>query len=134
LLYVLTANIPVHYTPAKSRSLSGWQPPTPFDIGVVVSFGYFITPTILKSLPLGALNVHPSLLPLYRGASPIQYTIMNRDEVGGVTVQELDDKAWDAGRILAQSKVVRKAFVFKQCSTTLTSCLGSRQGATTVIH
>jgi methionyl-tRNA formyltransferase len=99
-------NIPVHYTPSKGRSLAGWNAPTPFDLGVVVSFGYFVTPEILKSLPLGALNVHPSILPLYRGASPIQYTIMNRDKVGGVTVQELDDKAWDAGRILAQAKVV----------------------------
>jgi len=99
-------NIPVHYTPSKGRSLSGWNAPTPFDLGVVVSFGYFVTPEILRTLPLGALNVHPSVLPLYRGASPIQYTIMNRDEVGGVSVQELDDKTWDAGRILAQAKVV----------------------------
>ncbi|KAH8551529.1 formyl transferase [Umbelopsis sp. PMI_123] len=98
-------NIPVHHTPSTGRTLSGWNPPTPFDLGVVVSFGYFVTPNILKTLPLGAVNVHPSLLPAYRGASPLQYTIMNRDKVGGITVQELDEKAFDAGRILAQEEI-----------------------------
>ncbi|KAI8578429.1 hypothetical protein K450DRAFT_246755 [Umbelopsis ramanniana AG] len=98
-------NIPVHHTPSTGRTLNGWNPPTPFDLGVVVSFGYFVTPNVLKTLPLGAVNVHPSLLPAYRGASPLQYTIMNRDKVGGITVQELDEKAFDAGRILAQEEI-----------------------------
>lgn len=105
-LFAEKHNIPVHHTPTTGRTLTGWNPPTPFDLGVVVSFGYFVTPNILKTLPLGAVNVHPSLLPAYRGASPLQYTIMHRDKVGGITVQELDEKAFDAGRILAQEEIV----------------------------
>lgn len=58
------------------------------------------------------MNVHPSLLPKYRGAAPIQHTIMYGDSETGVSVQELDDREFDAGRILVQEKVVKKNFFF----------------------
>jgi methionyl-tRNA formyltransferase len=59
-------DLKIHEAPQKS--LIGWKVPTPnqttnFDIGVVVSFGYFLTPSILESFTKGAINVHPSLLP-----------------------------------------------------------------------
>ncbi|CAG8524384.1 10960_t:CDS:10, partial [Acaulospora colombiana] len=103
---------------APSKTLKGWENftnrdlkiPKPhdsarFDIGVVVSFGYFLTPRILESFTKGALNVHPSLLPKHRGASPIQYAIMSGDEETGVTIQELHPKIFDAGRIFRQITV-----------------------------
>ena len=61
---------------------------------------------IIHRFKHGAVNVHPSLLPKYRGAAPIQHTILAGDDVTGVTVQELDDKQFDAGRILAQRSLV----------------------------
>lgn len=73
---------------------------------MVVSFGYFVPAPIIHGFKHGALNVHPSLLPKYRGAAPIQHTILAGDDETGVTIQELDDKAFDAGRILAQKKMV----------------------------
>lgn len=73
---------------------------------MVVSFGYFVPAPIIHGFKHGALNVHPSLLPKYRGAAPIQHTILAGDDETGVTIQELDDKAFDAGRILAQTKMV----------------------------
>ncbi|KAI9026546.1 formyl transferase [Phycomyces nitens] len=100
-------DIPVHHTPTTEKTLDNWKVPGKFDLGVVVSFGYFIPPHVIKSFEKGAINVHPSLLPKYRGAAPIQHTILGGDEETGVTVQELDDKAFDAGRILSQKKVVK---------------------------
>ncbi|CAO3577578.1 unnamed protein product [Absidia cylindrospora] len=77
----------------------------PYDLGVVVSFGYFIPPHVISAFRYGAINVHPSLLPKFRGAAPIQHTILQGESETGVTVQELDDKEFDAGRILAQATV-----------------------------
>ncbi|ORZ00375.1 formyl transferase [Syncephalastrum racemosum] len=96
-------NIPVHFTPAGAKNLKEWQmPEKEYDLGVVVSFGYFIPPPVIQSFKYGAINVHPSLLPRHRGAAPIQHTILAGDDETGVTVQELSDKAFDAGRILTQ--------------------------------
>ncbi|KAI9488042.1 formyl transferase [Zychaea mexicana] len=96
-------SIPVHHTPENAKTLEGWKlPGNGYDLGVVVSFGYFVPADIIHGLKHGAVNVHPSLLPKYRGAAPIQHTILAGDDVTGVTVQELDDKKFDAGRILAQ--------------------------------
>ena len=75
---------------------------------MVVSFGYFVPSDIIHGLKKGAVNVHPSLLPKYRGAAPIQHTILGGDDKTGVTVQELDDKKFDAGRILAQETLVNR--------------------------
>lgn len=72
----------------------------------MVSFGYFIPPHIISLFKHGAVNVHPSLLPKYRGAAPIQHAILYGDQETGITIQELDDREFDAGRILAQTKVV----------------------------
>ncbi|KAI8335783.1 formyl transferase [Chlamydoabsidia padenii] len=110
-------NIPVQHTPAKALTLDDWTLPKPadsnnnsdddymYDLGVVVSFGYFIPPHIISQFRYGAINVHPSLLPKFRGAAPIQHTILQGESATGVTVQELDDKEFDAGRILAQTVV-----------------------------
>ncbi|KAI8061669.1 formyl transferase [Gongronella butleri] len=102
--------VPVHHTPAQAKSLRDWPVPQatdglPFDLGVVVSFGYFIPPHVISAFQHGAINVHPSLLPKFRGAAPIQHAILQGEQETGVTVQELDDKEFDAGRILAQTTV-----------------------------
>lgn len=100
-------NLKIYHTPPQVKSLQDWHVPSDiaYDVGVVVSFGYFIPPHIISSLKNGAVNVHPSLLPKYRGAAPIQHAIMYGDAETGVTIQELDDREFDAGRILAQQHV-----------------------------
>jgi methionyl-tRNA formyltransferase len=81
-----------------------WQPPsTPFDLIIAVSFGLFIPASMILSLPFGGLNVHPSLLPRYRGAAPIQRTLLNLDRETGVTIQTLDPQRFDHGSILLQT-------------------------------
>ena len=69
--------------------------------GVLASFGVLIPSSVLEVFePEGILNIHPSLLPLYRGASPIESAILNGDTDFGVSVMKLV-KAMDAGPIYA---------------------------------
>jgi methionyl-tRNA formyltransferase len=71
------------------------------EIGVVVAYGQ-ILPLSVLSLPIrGTLNVHFSLLPRYRGASPVAWSILNGDARTGVTVMEINEKM-DEGDILSQ--------------------------------
>ncbi|AMD21508.1 HER230Cp [Eremothecium sinecaudum] len=73
-----------------------------FDVLLAVSFGLLI-PSELISGVRWAFNVHPSLLPRYRGSSPIQYTLMNHDPVTGVTIQTLHPTRFDHGTVVAQT-------------------------------
>jgi len=70
--------------------------------GVLVSFGKIIPQSIIDLFTPGIINVHPSLLPLYRGPSPIESAIKNGDEVTGVSIMQLS-KNMDAGPVYAQS-------------------------------
>lgn len=74
------------------------------EVGVVVAYGKLIPRWLLDLPPHGFLNVHPSLLPRYRGASPIPYAVRNGDPETGVTVIRLTEEL-DAGPILAQQRV-----------------------------
>lgn len=74
------------------------------DIIVVVAYGQFIKPNILSIPPFEAINVHPSLLPKYRGASPIQWALANGEEETGVTILYVSDEM-DAGDIIVQRRL-----------------------------
>ena len=71
------------------------------DYGVVADFSYIIPEDIIKFFAGKLINIHFSLLPKYRGASPVQFAILNGDETTGVTYQ-LISKRMDAGDILSQ--------------------------------
>jgi methionyl-tRNA formyltransferase len=124
------------HTPSEAKTLDDWHIPSQkkYDLGVVVSFGYFIPPHIIASLKYGAVNVHPSLLPKYRGAAPIQHALLYGDKETGVTVQELDDKEFDAGRILVQeTKPLTEPLRYSELKALL-SQVGSRLLVDTVSH
>lgn len=74
------------------------------DLLVTVAFGQLMETTILNMTRYGILNLHPSLLPCYRGASPIQSAIAAGDTQTGVTVLRTD-KGWDSGPIYAAESV-----------------------------
>lgn len=74
------------------------------DFLIVVSFGQILSQEILDLPTIAPVNVHASLLPRWRGASPIQHAILAGDKETGVTVQKIV-KELDAGPILAQEKV-----------------------------
>lgn len=71
---------------------------------VLASFGKIISLTAIDAFEFGIINVHPSLLPLYRGPSPIESAILNGDKQTGVSIMALA-KAMDAGPIYAQRKI-----------------------------
>jgi len=74
------------------------------DVGILASYGKILPKEILKIPKHGILNIHPSLLPKYRGSSPVQTAILNGDKETGVTIFKMDEKV-DQGPILAQFKM-----------------------------
>ena len=76
----------------------------PADLIVVVAYGQIIPKTILELPKYGIINLHPSLLPEYRGSSPIQAAILNGDAETGVTIMKMEEKL-DTGPILRQNIV-----------------------------
>lgn len=73
------------------------------DVVVVAAYGIFLPPEALEVPPLGCLNIHPSLLPRYRGPSPVVSAILNGDEETGVTIMKLDE-GMDSGPVVAQER------------------------------
>lgn len=73
------------------------------DYIVVASYGKILPPQVLKIPKKFALNVHPSLLPEYRGAAPVPWALINGEKETGVTIFEMDE-GMDTGRILYQVK------------------------------
>ena len=75
------------------------------DIIVVSTFNQIIPDNIISVPRLGVINVHPSLLPEYRGATPTVWTLVNGEKETGVTVHFIEDKSVDTGRIITQSRL-----------------------------
>ena len=66
-------------------SFKDWSPPPSTNLVVAVSFGLLVPARVLKAARYGGLNVHPSLLPEFRGPAPIQHTLLQRKRRTGVT-------------------------------------------------
>ena len=102
----LEYEIPV-YQPVKARDpefvelLKGMNP----DVIVVVAFGQLLPKAILDIPKFGCVNVHASLLPKYRGAAPIQWAVIDGEEVSGVTTM-LMDEGLDTGDMLEKAEIV----------------------------
>lgn len=76
-----------------------------YDLGVVVSFGHMIPAVDIEACKYGMVNVHPSLLPRWRGAAPLIHTLLAGDTTSGVSVITVAPKRFDTGKILAQQEV-----------------------------
>ena len=74
------------------------------DLGVVVAYGKLIPINILEATKLGFLNIHASLLPKWRGAAPIQRSIMNGDKKTGISIMKIQEKL-DSGPIMASHEL-----------------------------
>ncbi|HET7011340.1 MAG TPA: methionyl-tRNA formyltransferase [Anaerolineales bacterium] len=86
--------------PEALETISSWDP----DLIVVAAFGQLLRPSILDLPRLGCLNIHASLLPRWRGASPIQAAILAGDRTSGVTIMKMD-QGLDTGPLLSQRAV-----------------------------
>lgn len=96
----LKYNIPVE----QPETLTNYTLPISADINIVCKYGLIIPETILNSAKHGSINSHASLLPKYRGASPIQSVLIHGEKETGATAM-LMDKEMDHGPILAQDKL-----------------------------
>ena len=74
------------------------------DVIVVVAFGQLLPVSVLTLPKYGCVNVHASLLPMYRGAAPLQWVIINGEQVSGVTTMQMD-KGLDTGDMLLKEEV-----------------------------
>ena len=74
------------------------------DLFIVIAYGKILPSEVLSIPKIFAINVHPSLLPKYRGAAPINWAVINGDRETGVSIIRLNPRM-DAGDILAQSKM-----------------------------
>ncbi len=103
-IVALEHNIPV-YQVEKLRLEADVILNLDFDLIVTCAYGQIVPTSILNKPKLGSINVHGSLLPKYRGASPIQTSLINGDKVTGVTIMEMIDKM-DAGKMFAKEEVI----------------------------
>ena len=103
-LAALDRGLPVLQPPAlrDSDTLARLRALSP-EVMIVVAYGQILRRDVLNIPPRGVLNVHPSLLPRWRGASPIPAAILAGDERTGVTVM-LMDAGMDSGPLLAQKE------------------------------
>ena len=97
-------NIPV-FQPVKIRDDYSFVDEIKPDLVITLAYGQIVPQGFLDKIPMGCLNLHGSLLPKYRGASPIQTALINNDKVTGVTLMEMV-KAMDAGRMYAKKSVI----------------------------
>lgn len=97
------ADIPV-LQPTKIKTeefrngLLSYQP----DLIVVTAYGRILPQSLLELAPLGCINVHGSILPLYRGAAPVQWTVINGEKEAGITIIQMD-KGMDTGDMLLKA-------------------------------
>lgn len=105
---------------AQKHAIAVWQPDTLKDADaikrmrterpdciIVASYGKLIPQEIIDIPPHGILNVHASLLPQYRGASPVQRAVLNGDSTTGVTIMRIDS-GLDTGDIVSQESCLTK--------------------------
>lgn len=102
----IEAGIPV-YQPVKARQ-EGFideMRALDVDLAVVIAFGQILTTEFLEMPKYGCMNVHASLLPKYRGAGPIQWSVIKGEEVTGVTTMYMD-AGIDTGDMLLKEEVI----------------------------
>lgn len=116
--------IPTYYTKNNAEIneiIAKYQP----EIGVLSAFGKIIKDETIAAFPRGILNIHPSLLPKYRGTTPIESVFLNNDAETGVSVMRLAHDM-DAGNILAQESVKVTPETTKQSLYESLSTIGAK--------
>ncbi len=93
-------NIPI----GQPESLKNYTLPFTPDLNIVAQYGLIIPKKIINAPKFGSINVHGSILPKYRGASPIQSALINGEKETGVTIMLMDEKM-DNGPILTQKSL-----------------------------
>ena len=100
-----THRIPV-YTPTTLKDEAIQKQISDFGADAIIVYAYamMIPTTVLNCTPKGCINIHPSLLPRWRGAAPMVRTIQAGDKETGISLMRLDE-GWDTGPLFKQEKV-----------------------------
>jgi methionyl-tRNA formyltransferase len=111
--YLSTCNFPKFELNPKDIK-QAWSDLIPelnnYNIGIIASFGKMVPGAVIKQLSLGAYVMHPSLLPKYRGAAPIQHTLLNKDKESGISLVEASIGKFDAGGLILQKRTTIEPF------------------------
>ena len=89
---------------ARTGELRDAMKATGAELAVVVAYGKILPKDVLEALPRGCINVHVSLLPRYRGAAPVQWSVIHGDAETGVTIMQLDE-GMDTGPVLFEKRL-----------------------------
>ncbi|MDX2087160.1 MAG: methionyl-tRNA formyltransferase [Kofleriaceae bacterium] len=89
---------------AKTGELRDAMVATGAELAVVVAYGKILPKPVLEALPRGCINVHASILPRYRGAAPVQWSVIHGDGETGVAIMQLDE-GMDTGPVLLERRV-----------------------------
>jgi methionyl-tRNA formyltransferase len=94
------------FTPDSREELSYLfaNKPVQGRLGIVIDYGFIINRDVIEYFPLGIINSHFSLLPHWRGADPISFSILNGDTTTGVSLMLIDEQL-DTGKLLAQDSI-----------------------------
>lgn len=103
--FALDRLLPI-YQPSKIRTADALEQFRSHnaDVAVVIAYGRILPETFLTAFPMGAINVHFSLLPKYRGAAPVNWAIVHGEKTTGVTTMQMD-AGLDTGPILMQREI-----------------------------
>ncbi len=113
-------------TPTNLKDQESWQQFADFnaDLAVVVAYGLILPTEILHATKWGCFNIHPSLLPKWRGAAPIQRTIMNGDNQTAVTIIKINE-GLDSGDIAYQQPILLNQDINYEQLSKQTSVIGA---------
>ena len=102
--WALEHELPIHDPEKPGLDDSNWIKEIGADLILVMAYGHILSSDLLTSAPRGCFNLHASLLPFYRGASPIETSLAMGDKITGVTLMEVS-KRMDAGPIIDKEEV-----------------------------
>lgn len=107
--WAVSRGIPVVHVDKEKFASEAFLESLPFaDLLVVADFGYLVPGWLLNYPTYGGLNIHPSLLPRWRGATPVPFTLLFGDKKTGVTVIKMNEQ-FDKGAVVAQREVELQA-------------------------
>lgn len=99
-------NVKIHRWPSNGSPKMSKEERNNYNIGLVASFGHLIDTETVKSFKHGLFNLHPSLLPQFRGSSPVQAAILNDLKETGCTIMEIPPvEKFDIGNVILQERL-----------------------------
>lgn len=107
--YAVGASVPVYKVQNKQEIATVIQGLNP-KLGILAAFGRIVPQTIIDSFEYGIINIHPSLLPKYRGPTPVESAILNGEKQTGVSIMKLAAEM-DAGPIYSQKVININAMI-----------------------